>query len=63
MLPPLPVVADSYDCACGLVTYVRQPEGHFAASHLKDGRRFTYQLFCWHQHLHRKSRTGVRSPQ
>lgn len=57
-LPAVALVSESYDCNCGLVTYVRQPEGHFAASHLKDGRRFSYQLFCWHNQIHRKMSAG-----
>lgn len=44
---------DSYDCDCGLVTYFRQPEGHYAASHFA-GQRFTYALFRQHQRLHEK---------
>jgi len=53
-LPAVALVPESYDCDCGLVRYTQQAEGHFAASHLKDGRRFTYQLFCWHNQIHRK---------
>jgi hypothetical protein len=58
LLPSLPVL-DSYWCDCKLVQYFRQPEGHFAASHiLVDGQlqRFDYRWFCWHRNLHRKSR-------
>jgi hypothetical protein len=52
--PLLPSVGpESYVCDCGLVTYFRQPEGHFAASHFA-GQRFTYGLFRQHEHLHRK---------
>lgn len=42
-----------YDCDCGLVTYVKQPEGHFSATHFA-GQRFTYALHRQHEHLHRK---------
>ena len=58
LLPSLPV-PESYFCECKLVQYFRQPEGHFAASHiLVDGQlqRFDYRWFCWHRNLHRKSR-------
>jgi hypothetical protein len=57
LLPSLPV--ESQECSCGLVTYTRQPEGHFAATHILlhgQWQRFSFQLFCWHNHLHRKSR-------
>jgi hypothetical protein len=50
-VPLLPV--ESYACDCGLVTYVKQPEGHFAATHFA-GKRFTYALFRQHENLHRK---------
>jgi hypothetical protein len=59
LLPSLPVVPDSYWCECKLVQYFRQPEGHFAASHiLVDGQlqRFDYRWFCWRRNLHSKSR-------
>lgn len=49
--------ADSYWCDCGRVQYFRQPEGHYAASHIFiDGqrKRFDYGLFRRHEHLHRK---------
>jgi len=49
------VVLDSYVCSCGLVTYFRQPEGHFAGQYFA-GRRFTYGLFRQHEHLHRQMR-------
>ena len=49
---PLPV-PDSYQCDCGLVTYFKQPDGHYAATHFA-GQRFTYALFRQHEHLHRK---------
>ena len=54
-LLPSPAL-DSYWCDCGLVQYFREPEGHYAASHiLLNGQRqrFTYQLSCWHRNLHR----------
>jgi hypothetical protein len=54
LVPLLPSVApESYVCECGLVTYVKQPEGHFAATHFA-GKRFTYALFRQHENLHRK---------
>jgi hypothetical protein len=53
-VPFLPSVApESYFCDCGLVTYVKQPDGHYAASHFA-GKRFTYALFRQHEQLHRK---------
>jgi hypothetical protein len=51
----LPRSRDSYWCECGLVQYVRGPEGHFAASHFA-GQRFTYGLYGRHKSLHRLSR-------
>lgn len=51
-LLPLPV-PDSYQCDCGLVTYLKQPEGHYAATHFA-GQRFTYALFRQHENLHRR---------
>ncbi|HKM67174.1 MAG TPA: hypothetical protein VJX70_08415 [Candidatus Acidoferrum sp.] len=54
----LPSVApDSYWCDCGLVQYFRQPEGHFLGSYIFiDGerKRFTYELFLRHNHIHRR---------
>jgi hypothetical protein len=47
------VALESYVCDCGLVKYVKQPDGHYAASHFA-GQRFTYALFRQHEHLHRK---------
>jgi hypothetical protein len=55
---------ESYWCDCGLVQYVRQPEGHFAASHIRVNgqlQRFDYRLHCWHLNLHRKN-AGLRLP-
>ena len=53
-VPLRPSVApESYVCDCGLVTYVKQPDGRYAASHFA-GQRFTYALFRQHEHLHRK---------
>jgi hypothetical protein len=52
------VSPESYDCDCGLVTYIRQPEGHFAATHIRVNgqlQRFEYRWHCWHQKLHRKN--------
>jgi hypothetical protein len=63
LLPSLPAL-DSYWCDCKLVQYFRQPEGHFAASHiLVDGQlqRFDFRWFCWHRNLHRKSRMQMLS--
>ena len=58
LVPLLPSVApESYVCDCGLVTYVKQPEGHFAAKYF-GGQRFTYALFRQHEHLHRKMAEG-----
>jgi hypothetical protein len=60
LLPSLPVLA-AYDCSCGLVRY-EWSGTHYAASHiLVNGQRqrFSYQLYCWHKHLHRKSRMGA----
>jgi len=52
VLPSL-LKPESYDCSCGLVTYWKQPEGHFAAQYFA-GQRFTYALWRQHEYLHRK---------
>ena len=57
MLPSLPA---PYNCSCNLVTYEWQGT-HYAASHiLLNGQRqrFSYQLFCWHNQVHRKMAAG-----
>jgi hypothetical protein len=58
---PLPLPVDSYWCDCGRVQYFRQPEGHYAASHIFiDGqwKRMDFGLFLRHNHIHRKMRSG-----
>jgi hypothetical protein len=50
---------ESKPCSCGLVEYVKQPEGHFAATHF-DGQPFTYALFTQHQDLHQKMRLKIQ---
>ena len=51
----LPLPVESYACSCGLMTYFRQKEGHFAATHYA-GQRLNYGLHMQHVHLHRLPR-------
>ncbi|MGB2669050.1 MAG: hypothetical protein WAK48_34025, partial [Candidatus Acidiferrum sp.] len=55
---------DSYWCDCGLVRYVKKPEGHFAADHmiLSNGQKvpMSYGLHRQHLHLHREKITRER---
>lgn len=51
----LPLPVESYVCSCGLMTFFRQPEGHFASTHYA-GQRLNYGLHMQHVHLHRLPR-------
>jgi hypothetical protein len=51
-------LTESYDCQCGAVTYRRQNEGHFAATHFA-GKRMSYQLHRYHLHLHQLPRAEM----
>lgn len=54
---------DSYWCDCGLVQYVKKPEGHYAADHMMiNGRKvpMSYGLHRQHLHLHREKITRER---
>ncbi len=48
--PATALLPESYMCDCGLVTYFKQPGGHFSATHF-DGQRFTHGLFRMHHDI------------